>query len=159
MQFLGARTSRYPWLCRKYRLTGVAAFSSSTPAHAKRSEYDPVDKWNYNTSPLYGPTDTDISDFKYVTANDLEQETKLPRRVKMLARDFIEDSLYNPNYGYFSKEATIFETKTAPFNFPILRDSAEFSSQVGQRYAEYAHNTQLWHTPTELFKVRAQKSQ
>lgn len=77
-----------------------------------------------------------------------------PRRVKMLVRDYIEDSLYNPNYGYFSKNATIFGDRTKPIDFNALRDSAEFTSEVGKSYAEYRHDTQLWHTPTELFRVR-----
>lgn len=83
----------------------------------------------------------------------------------MLVRDFIEDALYNPNYGYFSKEATIL---TAPgeenegFDFNGFKDSAQFESAVANRYVECGSVTetegpgrQIWHTPTELFKVRA----
>ena len=71
----------------------------------------------------------------------------------MLARDYIEDSLYNPNYGYFSKQAAIFDTKHEPFDFPNIRDTGEFTWRVSKKYAQYGHNVQLWHTPTELFKV------
>ena len=72
----------------------------------------------------------------------------------MLARDFIEDSLYNPHYGYFSKKATIFGWgDDAPFEFGAMRDSAEFDANVARRYASYEAEKQLWHTPTELFKV------
>jgi hypothetical protein len=113
----------------------------------------PQDKWNYNRSSLYDPTPKDISRFKWITGQELEKGVIPPRRVKMLVRDFIEDSLYNPTYGYFSKNATIFGTKNEPFNFNSLRDSAEFTSEVGKHYAEYKHNAQLWHTPTELFRV------
>ncbi|KAG6329827.1 hypothetical protein ID866_9263 [Astraeus odoratus] len=80
----------------------------------------------------------------------------------MLVRDFIEDALYNPNYGYFSKQATIF---TAPgeenegFDFGSFKDSAHFESAVANRYVECGSVTetegpgrQIWHTPTELFK-------
>ncbi|KIM56004.1 hypothetical protein SCLCIDRAFT_133540 [Scleroderma citrinum Foug A] len=80
----------------------------------------------------------------------------------MLVRDFIEDALYNPNYGYFSKEATIL---TAPgeenegFDFNGFKDSAQFESAVANRYVECGSVTetegpgrQIWHTPTELFK-------
>jgi hypothetical protein len=39
--------------------------------------------------------------YKRVTSNGLEASKHPPRRVKMLVRDYIEDSLYNPHYGYF----------------------------------------------------------
>ncbi|KAF9054475.1 S-adenosyl-L-methionine-dependent methyltransferase [Panaeolus papilionaceus] len=76
----------------------------------------------------------------------------------MLVRDFIEDSLYNPNYGYFPKQATIFNAKEAAFDFNSMRDSAEFQEIVGEKYSAYGQDShegpgrQLWHTPTELFK-------
>lgn len=78
----------------------------------------------------------------------------------MLVRDFIEDSLYNPHYGYFPKQATIFNAKDTTFDFSKFRDSVEFQEEVAAKYAAYGadkHNgpgRQLWHTPTELFKVR-----
>ncbi|EAU90312.2 hypothetical protein CC1G_08994 [Coprinopsis cinerea okayama7 len=93
-----------------------------------------------------------------LTANDLEKETTPPTGVKMLVRDFIEDSLYNPNYGYFPKQATIFAHDSHSFDFPSLRDSIEFQEEVAKKYAGYGSDSyegpgrQLWHTPTELFK-------
>ncbi|KAL0577530.1 hypothetical protein V5O48_004471 [Marasmius crinis-equi] len=114
---------------------------------------EPSDKWNYNRSSLFDPSNNDYSTFRRVTANDLAKATSPPREVKMLARDFIEDSLYNPNYGYFSKKATIFDwSDETPFDFGAMRDSAEFDTNVAQRYASYEAEKQLWHTPTELFK-------
>lgn len=77
----------------------------------------------------------------------------------MLARDFIEDSLYNPHYGYFPKQVHIFDTQGSSFEFWKLRDSTEFQEEVAKRYAAYGADKhhgpgkQLWHTPTELFKV------
>ncbi|KAI6008969.1 hypothetical protein EDC04DRAFT_3122888 [Pisolithus marmoratus] len=81
----------------------------------------------------------------------------------MLVRDFIEDALYNPHYGYFSKQATIL---TAPreenegFDFNGCKDGAHFESAVASWYMECGSVTetegpgrQVWHTPTELFKV------
>lgn len=94
----------------------------------------------------------------------------------MLARDFIEgmyyawkryaklicgvDSLYNPFYGYFSKQVVIFNPGE-PFKFNEIRDDLDFMSLLGKRYTEFedaldekALNDarQLWHTPTELFR-------
>jgi len=76
----------------------------------------------------------------------------------MLVRDYIEDSLYNPHYGYFSKRATIV-TSPKHIDFGILRDSVEFQEEVAKRYVPYGKDesgpgNQLWHTPTEIFKVR-----
>ncbi|KAG6821482.1 hypothetical protein H0H93_010206 [Arthromyces matolae] len=76
----------------------------------------------------------------------------------MLVRDFIEDSLYNPNYGYFPNQATIFNTDGSTVDFDSLRDATEFQEVVAQKYAAYGADKhdgpgrQLWHTPTELFK-------
>lgn len=95
----------------------------------------------------------------------------------MLTRDFIEgslerfcdgcplirpttDSLYNPNYGYFSKQVVIFSPGDS-FDFGKLRNGAEFDNLLGQRYTEFEDRLdeeslndtrQLWHTPTELFR-------
>lgn len=71
------------------------------------------------------------------------------------------DSLYNPSYGYFSKQAVIF-SPGEPFNFNLMRDELEFQSELGQRYTEFEDlldekegenpTRQLWHTPTEIFR-------
>ena len=126
-------------------------------SHAAKRRNEPTDKWNYNANIFDG---NDHHDFRLVDANILEKETKPPLGVKMLVRDFIEDSLYNPNYGYFPKQATIFNAKDTTFDFSSLRDSSEFQEEVAAKYAAYGADKhdgpgrQLWHTPTELFKVR-----
>ncbi|KXJ86262.1 S-adenosyl-L-methionine-dependent methyltransferase [Microdochium bolleyi] len=99
-------------------------------------------------------------DYPMVTADDLRRTRSRPRQVKMLMRDFIEDSLYNPHYGYFSKQVVIF-SPGEPFDFNSIPNEPSFHAQVGQRYTEFedkldaiTHDDtrQLWHTPTELFR-------
>ncbi|KAI8322125.1 DUF185-domain-containing protein [Martensiomyces pterosporus] len=85
--------------------------------------------------------------------------TKPPKNVTMLTRDFINDALYNPAYGYFSKQALIFSPKD-PYRFSGFRDSAEFLKTIGRQYEEIERELddvrniprQLWHTPTEILK-------
>lgn len=70
------------------------------------------------------------------------------------------DSLYNPNYGYFSKQVTIFNPGDA-FQFNAMADEAEFYKLLSIRYKQFEdeldtvslnETRQLWHTPTELFR-------
>nr|VWO97449.1 PvdL [Ganoderma boninense] len=53
----------------------------------------------------------------------------------MLVRDFIEDSLYNPNYGYFSKQVNIF-TAPDPIDLNTVRNTTEFEAEVTRRVIE-----------------------
>lgn len=102
---------------------------------------------------------------KQVTANDLESYKEPPRNVKMLVRDYIEDALYNPNYGYFPKQATIFTgLENTTLNFSEMRDSNEFQEIVAKKYEDFRDGAvgpglQVFHTPTELFRVSLIKSE
>lgn len=162
---LGVKASRCLWKHPSRHILGrLVAFSSTSLTYrepVKKGAIEPRDKWNYNSASFNEvPSDEHIN-YKIVDANDLESETTPPRSVKMLVRDFIEDSLYNPHYGYFPKQATIFDAQNTTVDFSALRDSVEFQEEVGRKYAAYGADRhdgpgrQIWHTPTELFKVCA----
>ena len=139
------------------RLSLVTASFSTTLARGKNASKT-EDRINYNDRFSFSDApDSEHVNYKRVTANDLENEREPPRRVKMLVRDFIEDSLYNSHYGYFSKQATIFSA-LEPIDFASVKNSTAFDAEVVKRYASYGEDgegpgKQLWHTPTELFKV------
>ncbi|KAG1764824.1 S-adenosyl-L-methionine-dependent methyltransferase [Suillus occidentalis] len=137
--------------------TALTANNKPPPKHNDKINYNPDISFSNTVDPKH-------LQYPMLSSRDLESHRKPPTRVRMLIRDFIEDSLYNPHYGYFSKRATIF---TAPphcggveggFDFNKYRDSAEFEVDVAKRYREFGNGEedgpgrQLWHTPTELFK-------
>ncbi|KAL4872279.1 hypothetical protein BDV12DRAFT_152963 [Aspergillus spectabilis] len=102
----------------------------------------------------------ELKTYPLVTAKELRSRAARPRQVKMLTREFIDDSLYNPQYGYFSKHATIF-SPGEPFDFNNIEDGPAFHQMLGERYTEFEdlldeknpdEARQLWHTPTELFR-------
>ncbi|KAF2218109.1 hypothetical protein CERZMDRAFT_30526 [Cercospora zeae-maydis SCOH1-5] len=116
--------------------------------------------WQQRTDHFPSDKAEEFKRYPTVTADALRGRRERPRRVKMLMRDFIEDSLYNPHYGYFSKNVTIFSPGT-PFEFNKIQDEPEFYNLLGERYTQFEdkldekeHNDarQLWHTPTELFR-------
>ncbi|KAK8043674.1 hypothetical protein PG993_006104 [Apiospora rasikravindrae] len=137
-----------------------------TTRGAKPSQRTNESDWQQRTELFSHDMTEEYKAFPTVTANELRTRTERPRRVKMLMRDFVEandaDSLYNPHYGYFSKQAVIF-TPGKPFDFPALRDEPEFYNELSQRYTEFEDELdsklpapndtrQLWHTPTEMFR-------
>ncbi|RXW13565.1 hypothetical protein EST38_g12286 [Candolleomyces aberdarensis] len=151
--------------CRSIAFRSFSQASQYSTAPPKTPKYrkdqgkeEPSDRWNYNKSALVPTAVEDLASLPTVTANELESAKTPPVGVKMLVRDFIEDSLYNHNYGYFPKQATIFNTDAMPLEFSKLRNSVEFQEVVAQKYADYGSDSyegpgrQLWHTPTELFK-------
>ncbi|ODV73310.1 type II protein arginine methyltransferase [Cyberlindnera jadinii NRRL Y-1542] len=110
---------------------------------------------NLSTHPLDKSTPSQFFDsFPLTNSHRLKKNDQRPTKVKMLASDFIEDSLYNPNYGYFPTQAEIFQTEK-PFDYSKLKDSDEFMDKWQEQYSRYSGNgaqLQLWHTPTELFQ-------
>lgn len=75
---------------------------------------------------------------RYPTTNPtkLNKKTTRPVSVKMLTSDFIDDSLYNVNYGYFAKEAVIFQPDR-PFDYNRLAGQDEFMQKWLQAYDKY----------------------
>ncbi|RCH93710.1 hypothetical protein CU097_013664, partial [Rhizopus azygosporus] len=116
-------------------------------------------------APFFAPSAEEAAEdvarrhYPRLTAYDSAKCTSPPTRTQMLVRDFIDDSLYNPNYGYFSKQAVIFSPEH-DFDFNNMRDHLEFMNKVGQLYKDMEEDAdevdevarQVWHTPTELFK-------
>ncbi|CAG8480727.1 14276_t:CDS:2 [Acaulospora colombiana] len=106
------------------------------------------------------PINSEHPSFKRCTATQVAKETTPPKSSLMLVRDFIDDCLYNPNYGYFSKQAVIF-SPDKEFEFNEIKDNLEFTNLVAKKYREFEGSLgetsdkifrQVWHTPTELFK-------
>lgn len=71
----------------------------STEENRHRSQYN-YDPFSLNPSPNH-------LQHRLLTWNQLRLLKNRPRNCRILARDFIHDSLYNPNYGYFSKSAVL----------------------------------------------------
>lgn len=169
--------------------TSTLAPPPSVKNNKKRNE----PRYNYIANPFDSTPDPDAADYKLVTAKDIANRTTPPRRVKMLARDFIDDCLYNPHYGYFSTQAVIFDPDEVPgknkqkekvieassvegvelrsraegFDFASMRNSTEFEDEIARRYGEFegidsgvgkGPGRQVWHTPTELFKVSSENA-
>jgi hypothetical protein len=160
--------------------------SSATSSARKRRARGETVQYQFNANP-FDPAVEDPAaraGYQLVTANTLRKHTTPPRRVRMLARDFIDDSLYNPHYGYFPKQAVIFDPGAAlaqrpgqeleledpevlkerrlhGFDFSKMKTMNDFDRTVAETYGiieEEAHEgsgpgRQVWHTPTELFKV------
>ncbi|KAI1464269.1 DUF185-domain-containing protein [Daldinia caldariorum] len=129
---------------------------------AKQGLPEKESHWQQRTELFPEDMSEEYKTYPTVTANDLRSRRERPQKVKMLMRDFIEDSLYNPHYGYFSKQVVIF-SPGEPFEFNSLHDEPAFHEELGRRYIEFEDaldktegrpddTRQLWHTPTELFR-------
>lgn len=79
---------------------------------------------------------TKFQRYPLTSAEKLSKRGERPTGVKMLTSDFIDDSLYNPQYGYFSKEAVIFQPDS-PFDYNHLQGKDEFMSKWLEAYAKY----------------------
>ncbi|KAL5536864.1 hypothetical protein ACEPAF_687 [Sanghuangporus sanghuang] len=138
-------------------LRNYTSNSQPTPTSSQKPKRNV--KYDYNTRPENSTkTSNEHVNYKIVTANDLENYKEPPRCVKMLVRDYIEDALYNPNYGYFPKQAIVFAGLGEEIDFNKIRNGDEFQEIVAKRYEEYGQDDaegpgrQIFHTPTELFR-------
>lgn len=93
----------------------------------------------------------------YPTTNfdKLSRHKHRPKKVKMLTSDFIEDSLYNPNYGYFSQEVEIFHPDK-PFDYQNINDIDEFMENWQQAYSKYDEINPKLNETKEQIKIANQ---
>ena len=144
----------------------------------RRDDTSEENRWQQRRDQFPQDKSKDYEKYPLVTADMLRSRRERPKKVKMLMRDFIEggnyldiqrylandifrpDSLYNPNYGYFSKQVVIFSPGDT-FEFNTMKDEPEFYKTLGERYTDFEDaldvespndTRQLWHTPTELFR-------
>lgn len=145
---------------------GTRHYSSSSGRRRDAPAGGPPDH-NYNTNSAYNYLVEDraavFEKYALVNSRALGQHDRQPRKVKMYTRDFIDDALYNPAYGYFSKQAVIL-TPDTDTPFASFRDNADFQNHLAQRFAAFEGDAagaggeglsaprQVWQTPTEMFK-------
>lgn len=153
--FCQPQRSQRPALTQLQQFRGYQERSRDRPGKSSAES-----SWQQRTDHFPQDKADEYRRYPFVTADGLRTRKERPKRVKMLMRDFIEDSLYNPSYGYFSKQVVIFNSGEA-FNFAKIADEPEFQRLVGERYTafedrldeqEFNEARQLWHTPTELFR-------
>ncbi|KAK3047672.1 hypothetical protein LTR09_010930 [Extremus antarcticus] len=163
MQSLFSRLATHRFCHHVHTITPAASLQQRRLRSTRQQQEQKTSvesSWQQRTDHFPQDKVEEFKRYPNVTADMLRGRRERPRRVKMLMRDFIEDSLYNPQYGYFSKHATIF-SPGAPFDFNNIKDEPEFNKLLGQRYVEFEDKLddeefddarQLWHTPTELFR-------
>lgn len=131
----------------------------ASPARFAEGETKRESRWTPRKNTFPQERTEEFERYPLVTSDMLRNRKERPRRVKMLLRDFIEDSLYNPNYGYFSKQVVIFSPGD-PFDFSSMTSEHDFFQELRHRYTSFEDALdyqepnelrQLWHTPTELF--------
>ncbi|ORZ31480.1 S-adenosyl-L-methionine-dependent methyltransferase [Catenaria anguillulae PL171] len=143
---------------KKITFPSVPAASTLPPPTKRPTKWDIAPD-----TPEYAARRTPRSQFKDYTLEKVMATTDPPVCSVMTSRDFIHNSLYNPHYGYFSKQARIWQM-LEPIDCTQLRSTLEFMNTVGEQYAKIEAELeqearvvddvtrQIWHTPTELFK-------
>lgn len=77
-----------------------------------------------------------FNEYPLTNSSKLARRLHRPKKIKMLASDFIDDSLYNPNYGYFSQEVEIFHPDQ-PFDYNNISDVDDFMDSWQKAYSKY----------------------
>lgn len=142
----------------RLRPPGLRLGRASSGAGGQPSNESP---WQQRTRILPADRSHEFGLYPGLSLAQLRARRRRPRRATMLLRDFIDDSLYNPAYGYFARQALILDPGP-PFDFARMRDGLDFEAELGRRYAAFEaaldrdHGPdparQLWHTPSELFR-------
>lgn len=101
--------------------------------------------FNYNKLSFDSQVDEKLINLRLLNSNQLKNFKQRPLKCKLLARDFIDDSLYNPNYGYFNKNVEIINYSNIQFN--KVKNDSHLQSLLSTNSASSSE----WHTPTELF--------
>ncbi|CAO3634729.1 unnamed protein product [Mucor fragilis] len=105
--------------------------------------------WSGNDQP---PPEEIHAAYPLKTSKDTESLTKPPINTKMLVRDFIDDSLFNPSYGFYSKPTA------SPYadieEMEQEEDHIQYMSRLAKSRGRINHHNiqQLRYTLTELFK-------
>lgn len=118
-------------------------YSTTPPSETKDEKTSKLKEFRHDYGVLpdtYSYT-TDLNNdlfqrFPLLSTKRAARNTDRPRKVRMLARDFIDDSLYNPTYGYFSKEVEIFQPDK-PFDYNHIKDIDEFMVRWKDEYQRY----------------------
>lgn len=114
--------------------------NQSSPFHQLRnSNYNILD-YVYRNSINYpfsskSPRDM-FNSYPMINSKKLANHKSRPKRIKMSVADFIDDSLYNPNYGYFSLEVEIYQTET-PFDYNNIKNVDDFLDVWQKSYVKY----------------------
>lgn len=122
----------------------------AAPEPTPRAPAKPEHRVQYNYDVFAQYPEKEHYSLPIVTAADLAQQTTRPRSVRMLTRDFIHDSLYHPQYGYFSRQAVLLPPErqalsedvplNAVFPFHDIKNETEFMKAVQMRYMDFEHH-------------------
>jgi hypothetical protein len=94
----------------------------------------------YNVDPFTLLPAEEHYTFPLVDATTLAKSSTRPRKVRILARDYIHDSLYNPHYGYFSRHAILLPDgakQDRSYDFTSTNSERDFMAAVEERYVEF----------------------
>lgn len=113
--------------------------TSTTSPFQKTGKFNLIDYIYRNSTnyPFDKKTPKEVfNTYPMINSKKLGRNGTRPRKVKMAVSDFIEDSLYNPQYGYFSMEVEIFHNDK-PFDYHNIKDVDDFMDTWQKAYVKY----------------------